>query len=76
MPIYEYVCSNCQFKFDLLRPISQASEDASCLRCQQSAGRVPSLFVGHSTDESGKLASIAANACSSCSATDCGSCSQ
>ena len=75
MPIYEYVCSNCQFKFELLRPLSQASEDVPCPRCQQSAKRVLSVFVGRSANASGSLAAIGGDHCGGCDATDCGTCS-
>ncbi len=30
MPIYEYVCPDCDFKFEILRPFSKAGEVASC----------------------------------------------
>ena len=74
MPIYEYVCPNCEFKFELLRPLSQASEGASCPRCQQSAERIMSVFIGHSTNDGGMLTTIGGNSCSSCGTTNCGTC--
>jgi putative FmdB family regulatory protein len=75
MPIYEYVCSICNLKFELLRLISQASEGASCPRCQNNAKRVFSAFTSFSTDESGLTTPIAgSNPCSSCSASSCDSC--
>ena len=33
MPIYEYECEKCSFKFDLLRKVGENGE-ASCPRCQ------------------------------------------
>ena len=36
MPIYEYVCSDCDLKFELIRSLSQAEEGALCPRCQNS----------------------------------------
>jgi putative FmdB family regulatory protein len=46
MPIYEYLCPNCKVKFELLRPLSQSSEVASCPRCHTDAKRMfsPSLL--------------------------------
>jgi len=74
MPIYEYVCPDCEFKFELLRPVSQASEAASCPRCHQSAERVLSTFACFSTDESGLTSPVGGNPCASCDATTCDTC--
>ncbi len=69
MPIYEYVCSNCNSKFELLRRFSQASEAASCPRCHQSAKRVLSIFACFSTDKSGVPSPVGGDPCASCGAT-------
>ncbi len=74
MPIYEYVCSGCDSKFELLRPLSKADEGASCPRCQNTAKRVLSTFCSFSKDESGLTSSIGGSSCGSCSATGCGTC--
>ncbi|MFC1932504.1 zinc ribbon domain-containing protein [Chloroflexota bacterium] len=74
MPIYEYVCPGCDFKFELLRPLSQATETASCPHCQESAGRVLSTFACFSTDESGLTSPVGGNSCASCGATGCDTC--
>jgi len=75
MPIYEYVCSDCNLKFELLRPLSQAAEAASCPHCQQSAERVLSTFACFSTDESGLTSPVGGNSCASCSLPNCDTCS-
>ena len=77
MPIYEYVCPSCQLKFELLRPLSQANEGASCPHCHNNAGRIFSTFASFSKDESGLTSLLAGNgsSCASCSATSCDSCS-
>lgn len=72
VPIYEYSCSKCGLKFEVLRAMSQAGEDASCPRCGGSAERVLSLF---SRSSEGSSASGVGSACTSCSATTCDSCS-
>ena len=76
MPIYEYVCSDCGLKFELLRVSSQAHETASCLRCHNSAERILSTFASFSKDESGMTAPIAGSggSCASCGATSCNTC--
>jgi len=72
MPIYEYLCPKCGLKFEALRAMSQAGEDASCPHCGGSAGRVLSRFCRSSE---GSPDSGGVSACSSCTATTCSSCS-
>jgi len=74
MPLYEYVCPKCGFRFELLRPISQSSDEASCPRCQNSAERVLSTFTPLSKGGNGVTTSLAGNPCSGCSTTSCDSC--
>jgi putative FmdB family regulatory protein len=74
MPIYEYVCSGCNSKFELLRPMSRANEEASCPQCQQKAERVLSTFACFSTDESGMPSAVGGNPCAGCSAASCDTC--
>jgi putative FmdB family regulatory protein len=73
MPIYEYSCSNCNLKFELLRPLAQASEKASCPRCHNNAERIFSTFAAVSKDESG-MTTPTSNPCAACSAVSCDSC--
>lgn len=74
MPIYEYVCADCDNKFELIRPVSQFSDSAPCPTCQKPSGRILSRFACFTTDESGMLASLAGDSCSGCSSSDCSSC--
>jgi len=74
MPIYEYVCSSCESKFELLRPLSQATESSSCPECHQSAERVLSTFACFSTDDSGLPSMIGGDPCGGCGATSCDTC--
>jgi len=74
MPIYEYVCSDCESKFELLRPISHASEGAPCPACQQSAERVLSVFASFSVDERGLTSPVGGSSCASCGADSCDTC--
>jgi putative FmdB family regulatory protein len=50
MPIYEYLCPNCERKFDLMRPMSASSEPAPCPDCGTSSGRAISAFAFHGSD--------------------------
>jgi len=74
MPIYEYVCSDCDSKFEKLRPVSQCNEGAACPECQQEAGRILSTFACFSADESGMTSSVGGDSCSSCASDSCATC--
>ena len=43
MPIYEYVCATCEYKFDKLQSMSAVGAD--CPRCGQPAKKAISLFA-------------------------------
>ncbi|MFC1987373.1 FmdB family zinc ribbon protein [Chloroflexota bacterium] len=74
MPIYEYACPDCGLKFEVLRPLSQAGEAASCPKCKQNAKRILSTFACFSTNDSGLTASVGGSSCSSCGSTGCSTC--
>ena len=73
MPLYEYVCPNCNLKFELLRSLTQVNEEAFCPRCRNNAKRIFSTFAAVSKDESGTTSPIS-NPCGGCSAISCDSC--
>jgi len=75
MPLYEYRCPKCEFKFELLRPMSQVDEEASCPRCNNGARRILSSFAAFSKSSSGDSTPVGGdNACGACSATSCSTC--
>ena len=74
MPIYEYVCPDCDLKFEELRPLSRADEAVSCPRCHKEARRVMSAFACFSKGEDGLTSSIGGSSCASCGATSCDTC--
>ncbi len=75
MPIYEYVCPDCDLKFELLRPFSKASDGASCPGCHNHAERVMSACAVFSKSEDGFAAPLSgSNACASCGAASCDTC--
>ncbi|MDY7019238.1 MAG: zinc ribbon domain-containing protein [Chloroflexota bacterium] len=75
MPIYEYVCSNCNLKFELLRALSQADKNASCPQCDNSARRVFSPFSAFSEGDEGISTAIGGiNSCTTCAAASCTTC--
>lgn len=74
MPIYEYICPSCEYRFEILRPLSKATEAASCPRCQNDAERKLSTFACFSTNDMGLSAPVGGSACSSCSTGSCSTC--
>ncbi|HIE16610.1 MAG TPA: zinc ribbon domain-containing protein [Dehalococcoidia bacterium] len=76
MPIYEYQCPECNCKFELLRPINRATEDASCPQCHHTARRAFSRFASFSKTNDGGTTPIAStsSSCTSCSASSCSGC--
>jgi putative FmdB family regulatory protein len=75
MPIYEYLCPECACKFELLRSVSGANEDASCPKCRHKAKRVFSRFASFSKGADGESTPIAgSSSCSGCTSSSCSSC--
>ena len=76
MPIYEYVCSDCGSKFELLRSLSQADKEAECPQCRRPARRKLSTFACFSMSSAGIPNRIAGtgNSCSSCGSNNCSTC--
>ncbi|MDO8671034.1 MAG: zinc ribbon domain-containing protein [Dehalococcoidia bacterium] len=76
MPIYEYVCTTCHEKFDLLRSVGRMDDSASCPCCRNGAKRVLSTFASFSKGANGESQAVAGagRSCSGCSAGDCSTC--
>ena len=45
MPLYEYVCDDCDTRFELRRSMDRSSEGTTCPRCEAPAHRVLSVFA-------------------------------
>ncbi len=76
MPIYEYICPDCDLKFELLRSLSQSGEKVPCPRCNKSAERMVSACAAFSRNEAGESTSVAGtgSSCGSCGSSACGTC--
>ena len=76
MPIYEYLCPECTCKFELLRSVNKANENASCPKCKHTAKRVFSRFASFSRGNGGESTPIAGTggSCSGCTSSSCSSC--
>ena len=77
MPIYEYLCSECDARFEQMRPLSQAGQAAECPKCHQPARRKLSTFAVSSASLGGvpkPVPGTGGGSCSGCSSGDCGTC--
>lgn len=75
MPVYEYCCSGCDLKFELLRPMSQMDQDAPCPKCKNGAHKVLSVFAAFSKSSGGDSVPVAGGGgCDGCTASTCSSC--
>jgi putative FmdB family regulatory protein len=72
MPVYEYICLDCDTKFDALRSMSKADAPIECENCASGhTSRLISLFAAHSN---GKIVAGASKGCASCSTHTCSTC--
>ena len=77
MPIYEYLCPECDSKFEQLRPLSQSDKPGECPRCHKPARRKMSTFACFSAGTSGaptRITGTGGSSCSGCSSGSCGTC--
>jgi len=75
MPIYEYVCSECDVKFEQMRPLRESGQTAECPKCHKPARRKISTFAAFSTSISGVPQTVPGTGKSSCSGCSSGNCS-
>ena len=64
MPLYEYICQDCQTKFELRRSFSQADEPVKCINCQSShTKKLISSFICLNSVGSGSASSLGSYSC-------------
>ena len=73
MPLYEYKCSECETRFDLLRAMADADAPIACPQCgSRDTRRMISLFSAVGSE--GVIAGAGAS-CGSCSpSASCATC--
>jgi putative FmdB family regulatory protein len=73
MPLYEYVCSDCETRFDALRSIADADTPIACPACgSKRTGRAISLFCAIGSE--GVVAG-SGSSCGSCTpSASCATC--
>jgi putative FmdB family regulatory protein len=77
MPLYEYYCSDCRFKFEALRPMSKADDSIQCKHCESMhTSRAISLFAAFSKGEGGTSQAVAGGGggCGGCAGGACSTC--
>ena len=72
MPIYEYLCSNCDSKFEALRTMKDADAVIECKKCgSNETRRMLSVCQTHVPGSASKTSS---GGCAGCSGGSCASC--
>jgi putative FmdB family regulatory protein len=72
MPIYEYVCLQCERRFDALRVMKDADASIPCKHCQSERTiRKVSVFYAQSA---GRVVAGGGGGCAGCSAGSCAGC--
>ena len=73
MALYEYHCPTCNSRFELLRSMSQSTEQATCPAGHARVERVVSVIAARTTQENGAPTSAGGGcACSAGGACGCG----
>lgn len=73
MPIYEYVCQECEHEFESLRPMKQADEPIECAVCgKMHTRRKISRFFAESGGKA--VSGMSEPSCGGCAGGDCGHC--
>jgi putative FmdB family regulatory protein len=78
MPIYEYLCADCDTTFEKLRPMSKADAPTACVQCGGSQiSRAISLFAAISKSSNGESRRVSGTGggCGSCAGHNCATCS-
>ncbi len=74
MPIYEYICKDCNHQFDTLRSMSDADKPTPCHKCNgEHTTRQLSVFFAQSGSRN--IAMDSRNGgCASCTSSSCATC--
>ena len=71
MPLYEYVCSSCDVKFERLRTMAEGGH-ADCPDCGIDSRRVLSVFAAFSQGGARNMTAINGGGCACASGGTCG----
>lgn len=75
MPIYEYICKDCNRKFEMMRAFSDADKETKCDRCGSvNTQRTVSKCFAKAGEGSTFSTTIGGGGCGGCSGGDCSHC--
>ncbi|HBX68366.1 MAG TPA: zinc ribbon domain-containing protein [Chloroflexi bacterium] len=75
MPIYEYLCSDCDTRFEALRSMSKADAPIACQKCDgENTIRKVSAAFAHSGGRVVAGSASSSGGCGNCAGGSCGSC--
>lgn len=73
MPIYEYICQNCEYEFEALRSMSHADLAMTCVKCgSENLKRKISVFFAESGGSA--VSGMSEPSCGSCAGGNCSHC--
>ena len=73
MPIYEYICKDCDTHFEAIRSMKEADSPIMCKECEgRNTRRQISVFFANSGGKA--VAGTSSGGCSGCSGGSCSSC--
>jgi putative FmdB family regulatory protein len=70
MPLYEYYCTVCKTRFEMLRPMGRAAEPATCPSGHANAERVVSLIAARVATDTDAFESMGGG-CGGCAGGAC-----
>ncbi|HRD01158.1 MAG TPA: zinc ribbon domain-containing protein [Candidatus Saccharicenans sp.] len=70
MPLYEYICLQCQHRFEALVKMNQS--EVTCPRCQ--SHQVKKLVSSFGIGENSSRIKGSSGSCSNCSSSSCSTC--
>ena len=73
MPIYEYVCKDCEKIFETLRSMSQADDPIPCAKCGGKHTR-RKMSVCYAESGGRAVAGMSEPSCDSCAGGNCAGC--
>ena len=74
MPIYEYICLDCKYTFETLRPMKDSDAPIACEKC--ASGHTSRMISVFNAQSGGRVVAgnAAGSGCAGCSASSCAGC--
>ena len=72
MPIYEYICKDCQNRFEILRPMKDSDAPIACMKCE--SANVSRAITAFFAQSGGKVVAGSGGGCAGCAGGSCAGC--